>query len=130
MFFVPLEIWALTKFNSWMTSGRVILYHQEQRLQLSPAFGRKRLLPNSKRGKHLKATSDEKTKPKNPKLSASGTTTSSISTFCIYFSFSCCQSPEYQEKTYQRGRILNISGGSRSSKLIQDKDSANNKTCF
>lgn len=36
---VPLQNWALTKFNFWTTKIKVILYHQ--RLQLSPDFFRR-----------------------------------------------------------------------------------------
>lgn len=45
MFFVPSEIWALTKFNSWMTSGKVILYHKEHSLQVSSASVRRGCFP-------------------------------------------------------------------------------------
>lgn len=122
--FVPLQIWPLTKFNSCKTSQKLIFYHQKQRLNYHQPLLGDDCFPTPSLVNTWKHLYEKK---KISKLPSSHTITISISTFCTFFSFHSFQFPEYQQKRYQEGRILNVSGGSRNSKLIRDKYSTNNK---
>lgn len=60
VFFVPLQIWPLIKYNSCTTLKKLIFYHQKAETKLPPALVRRWMLPNPKPGKYLKILSKER----------------------------------------------------------------------